>query len=68
MINGMDKFLERQHKGYLDREEVLLMRKNFGKLGKYQKTLGEVIKPNFAYVNEHPRRKVTGARESKLNY
>ena len=49
MIGGMDKFLERQHNGMLDREEKKLMRYNYGKSAKFQKTITDVVKCNFAY-------------------
>ena len=64
-IKGMDKFLERQYKGMADREELKLMKHNFGKISEHQKTVDQVIKPNFAYQDVEPAYDVP--RISKLN-
>ena len=66
LINGMDKFLERSYKGMADREEQNLMKHNFGKSSQRQLQISDVIKPNFAYREEHPRA-LNLHRQSKLN-
>ena len=48
-IRGVDGFLERSFKGMADREELALMRYNYGKISEHQKTIADVIKPMFAY-------------------
>lgn len=58
----MDTFLERSFKGMVDREELNLMRYNFGKISEQQKTIDDVIKPTFAYQQKTPTTRI-----SKLN-
>ena len=45
----MKKFLDRQYKGMIQREEKNLHAFNYGKSKGLQKSLKEVVKPNFAY-------------------
>ena len=45
----MDNFLERSFKGMADREELNLMKHNFGKIKEHQQTVHDVVNPKFAY-------------------
>ena len=58
----MDNFLERSFKGMADREELNLMKRNFGKIKEHQQTVHDVVNPNFAYQHKAP-----ATRISKLN-
>ena len=45
----MNKYLEKQYKAMLKREEQKLAEQNLGKIREHKKTLKESIKPDFAY-------------------
>jgi len=48
----MTKFLERQYKGMIKREEKKIAAHNVGKIKELKLTLDNVVKPNFAYIED----------------
>ena len=46
----MNRFLEKQYKAMMKREEQKLAEYNLGKIKEHKKTLEQFVKPDFAYT------------------
>ena len=45
----MNKYLQKQYKAMIQREEKKLAQDNLGKIKEKKKTLKDIVKPDFAY-------------------